>query len=160
MVDITKQSKVIAAVLGVSWSIFQILASTVWTMHLQYQMAVHVSFAIALVFLSYLNNVKIQLSLFFAFLAVVTGTYTLLNIEKFINRFAFVDPLTFWDLFFGIMTLLLLLEATRRAIGWSLPIISIVFLLYGYYGNYLPGMLYHRGYPIKDLIEYLYISKS
>jgi TRAP transporter 4TM/12TM fusion protein len=68
--------------------------------------------------------------------------------------------LTFWDLFFGIVTILLLLEATRRTIGWSLPIISIIFLLYGYYGKYLPGMLYHKGYPIKDLIEFLYISPN
>lgn len=156
--DIAEKSRIIAAVIGVSWSIFQILVSTLWTVHLQYQMAAHVAFAIALIFLT--STGRKRLALFLTLLAIVTGIYTLLNIEKFINRLAFVDPLTVWDLFFGVLTILLLLEATRRTIGLSLPIISIIFLLYGYYGKYLPGMLYHKGYSIKDLIEYLYISPN
>jgi TRAP transporter 4TM/12TM fusion protein len=45
----------------------------------------------------------------------------------------------------GIVMTLLVLEATRRTIGAALPIVAIVFLVYGLSGRWLWGWLYHRG---------------
>jgi len=43
----------------------------------------------------------------------------------------------------------LVIEATRRSIGWALPILAIVFLLYAYYGAQLPEWaFFHKGYDI------------
>ncbi len=43
----------------------------------------------------------------------------------------------------------LVLEATRRSIGWALPLLALAFLLYALFGNFLPDELFsHRGYDI------------
>ncbi len=51
-----------------------------------------------------------------------------------------------------------LLEATRRSVGWPLPIISILFLLYALYGRYMPGILVHPGASVSQLIDHLYLT--
>jgi len=58
----------------------------------------------------------------------------------------------------GGITILLVLEATRRAIGPELPIVVIVFLLYAYFGPYMPGYFAHRGYSLERIIEHLYMQ--
>jgi TRAP transporter 4TM/12TM fusion protein len=154
---VKEKGKLIVAVLAVSWSMFQILSSTIWTIHIFYIESAHVAFATSLIFLLYPHERRKWFDFSLAILAIVSGIYTLLNIEKFLGRMSFVEPVARWDLFFGIATLLLVLEATRRTVGLSLPIVSVAFLLYAYLGNHLPGILRHKGFKIEDIVEYLYL---
>ncbi len=64
------------------------------------------------------------------------------------------DP-TLTDLFVGAVVVLLVFEATRRIMGAALPIVCGLFLLYGLFGQYLPGDLAHRGYTIAQLVDQL-----
>ena len=58
------------------------------------------------------------------------------------------------DFYVGGFGLLLILEATRRAIGLTLPLLAIAFLLYAYFGQFLPSWLFpHRGYSIQRIIS-------
>ncbi len=62
------------------------------------------------------------------------------------------------DFYIGGFGLLLILEATRRAIGLTLPILAIVFLLYALFGNLLPNWLFpHRGYSIQRIISQTFL---
>ena len=45
----------------------------------------------------------------------------------------------------GIIAILLTLEAARRAVGIPITIISSIFLVYAFWGQYFPGFLSHRG---------------
>lgn len=154
---VKEKGKLIVTVLAVSWSIFQILSSTIWTMHIFYIEIAHVAFATSLIFLLYPHERRRWFDFSLAILVIVSGIHTLLNVEKFLGRMSFVDPIASWDLFFGIVTLLLVIEATRRTVGLSLPIVSVAFLLYAYLGNYLPGILRHKGFKIEDIVKYLYL---
>jgi TRAP transporter 4TM/12TM fusion protein len=50
--------------------------------------------------------------------------------------------------------LVLVLVITRRAVGWALPILSAVFLLYAAFGRSLPDWLFpHRGYPWDRIVS-------
>ena len=62
------------------------------------------------------------------------------------------------DVAFGIVAIALVLEATRRIVGWTLPIISVIFLLYAYFGPYMPGILAHRGYDIPTIVAHQFTS--
>lgn len=64
------------------------------------------------------------------------------------------------EYFFGAMLLVVVVEAARRTIGLSLPIISGVFLLYAYLGNWVPGYFSARGFNIPRIIETMYLSDS
>jgi TRAP transporter 4TM/12TM fusion protein len=62
------------------------------------------------------------------------------------------------DLAVGAAVVLLVFEATRRVMGWALPLICGAFLLYGLLGEFLPGDLAHRGYGFDQVINQLYLG--
>jgi len=63
-----------------------------------------------------------------------------------------------YDLLFGTLTLLTVLEATRRTTGWPLVILAVAFLLYAFYGPLLPEPWTHRGYDLYRVIGHLYVG--
>jgi TRAP transporter 4TM/12TM fusion protein len=52
------------------------------------------------------------------------------NYQEFTNRIIYIDDLTAWDTFYAIVAVLVVLEGTRRVIGWALPLTALVFLAY------------------------------
>ncbi len=53
-----------------------------------------------------------------------------LNYEYYTNRIIYIDELTFWDKFYAVVAVVVVLEGTRRVIGWALPATAIAFLAY------------------------------
>jgi TRAP transporter 4TM/12TM fusion protein len=52
------------------------------------------------------------------------------NFEYYQNRIIYIDALTPWDQFYAVVAVVIVLEATRRVIGWALPLTAIAFLAY------------------------------
>ena len=65
---------------------------------------------------------------------------------------------TVWDLTWGAVTLVVVLELTRRTVGWGLVVICLGAVAYAFVGPRLPGLLAHRGYGPVRLLEQLYLS--
>lgn len=55
----------------------------------------------------------------------------------------------------GVVTIALVFEAARRVMGWGLPLICAAFLAYALFGQYLPGVLAHRGYGLDQVVSQL-----
>ncbi|WP_417584692.1 TRAP transporter permease [Nitrincola sp.] len=66
-------------------------------------------------------------------------------------------PLT-QDVIIGVMGLVLLLEATRRALGPPLVVVASVFLIYSLLGPHMPGILAHRGVSVNGLINHQWLT--
>jgi len=79
--------------------------------------------------------------------------YMFVNYDYVVNRFPTAHPLSVADKAVGVLGILLVLEATRRTIGASLPIVAVAFLLYGFAGPWLPGALHHRGLSAEISID-------
>ncbi len=63
------------------------------------------------------------------------------------------------DIVFGSILILLVLEMTRRVMGWALPIITIIFIAYGFLGSYINiPYLSHSGMDVHRFISYTYLS--
>ena len=62
------------------------------------------------------------------------------------------------DLALAFVTILLVMEASRRVVGLPMGILAAVFLLYAYFGPYMPGIFGHRGYAINEIAEYMYLT--
>lgn len=95
---------------------------------------------------------------FLAFLSVAVSIYIYLNLERVINRLVFVDPVFLWDMIMGIITVLLLLEGTRRVIGPWLSFLSIISLVYLWAGPFIPGKFGHKGFSSAHAIEELFLT--
>jgi TRAP transporter 4TM/12TM fusion protein len=92
-----------------------------------------------------------------AALSVVSLGYTLVVFDEFVRRAARPDTL---DIVFGVITILLVLEATRRTVGWILPAICVAFLAYAYLGALIPdwAQIGHRGYGPDRLVGQTYMG--
>ena len=64
------------------------------------------------------------------------------------------------DVFFGTALLILVLEATRRSVGWTLPVIALLFIAFAIFGPYAPGALKHGGASWTGLINHLYMTNQ
>ncbi len=97
--------------------------------------------------------------------AIYDWVFVLLSLAEPIYVFARYDtfistgfkPSTM-DVVMGTILVVLVLEATRRISGAALPILSIIFILYGLFGRYVPGIFMHRGYSWTKIIQYLTID--
>jgi len=64
------------------------------------------------------------------------------------------------DVTMGSVLLVLLLEATRRAMGWPLPVIALIFMTYALAGPIFPGLLKHAGASWSQLVNHQYLTSQ
>ena len=86
---------------------------------------------------------------------IATAAYLIAGGDEFFDRSILPEQ---WDVVFGVCLVLLILEAMRRTTGWILPFVTICFLLYAFFGPYLPAPWTHKGYEIPRLIGHMYMT--
>ena len=64
------------------------------------------------------------------------------------------------DVAMGTVLIVTLLEATRRSMGWPLPIIALVFMAYALFGPLFPGLLKHSGATWSQLVNHQYLTSQ
>ncbi len=67
-------------------------------------------------------------------LAMAPVIYLFWNYDYVVNRIYYIDDLTPLDMAMAVVLIVMVLEATRRLIGWALPVTALVFLAYGLFG--------------------------
>lgn len=92
-----------------------------------------------------------------AIASLVASLYVAYNFN--VLAFRIGNPLPI-DVFMGTALVLLILEATRRTIGISLPIIIIAFILYALYGEYFSGMLKQPGTDWRGFVNHTYLTSQ
>ena len=60
----------------------------------------------------------------------------------------------------AVILLITVLEMARRSIGWPLPLLALVALLYGLFGNYVPGEFGHPGTPLASFLGTMTIAEG
>ena len=97
----------------------------------------HLLFALVLVFLIYRRTLAAAgqppSPVDYALLALSAAPilYLFLNYEYIVTRIYYIDDLTPMDMAMAVLMVVTIIEATRRVIGWALPITALVFLAYG-----------------------------
>ena len=64
------------------------------------------------------------------------------------------------DVAMGTVLIVALLEATRRSMGWPLPLIAIAFMIYALAGPLFPGLLKHAGASWSQLVNHQYLTSQ
>ncbi|CAH1042358.1 TRAP transporter permease [Halomonas sp. TD01] len=91
-------------------------------------------------------------------LGVAACAYIALNEAALANQYGFID--THLQMAIGLFLIMLALEAARRAIGWPLPLVALLALLYGAFGQYVPGAFGHPGLPLQSMVGSLTIAEG
>ena len=170
------QGRTIAAVIAVvaiALSLFQLYGAGIEPMGLFYQRSIHLAFIMALTFLMFpafggRGRGPLGWIIDGAFLAaaVTSGAYIVWNLDAIFARAGFWSQT---DLWMGLITTVAVLEASRRAIGLPMTLIGVVAILYGlagprgelpWLGEWLPGILSHRGNSLERLTGQLYLGQE
>lgn len=147
-----------------AFSLFQLYTAIFGVFTAQIQRTVHLGFALSLIFLLFPANRKkrqkgkLQIAWYdgiLALLSVAVGAYWPIFFNDLVMS---VGRLSTMDFVVGIIAILLVLEATRRAVGLPITIIAVLFLLYGLYGQFMPGFLAHRGLSLERLVQTMFFT--
>lgn len=162
IVNQTSQVKtILITVVGVTMSLFHIYTAQFGVYSAMVQRPVHLAFAFALIFLIHSSRKGggkwwVQpLDGLFIFISVISLVHLVVTFKEVVLRGGAATRLDLWS---GGILILLVLEGTRRVLGWALPIIASVFILYAFLGKYIPGLWGHRGVDLETLISYQYLT--
>ncbi len=150
---------IVITVLAVVMSLFAIYEAVI-PLTTQIVRGVHVAFLLAISFLYYpfAKRFKGKVNVFDIFLSLLSFAciiYMLVDFEDFIYRAVTPER---WDMIFGIIFIVLILEVTRRSSGWIMPVTCIAFLIYAYIGPSLPSPWTHRGYDLERIVGHMYMT--
>ena len=166
----------IVTTIAIFWTAFQLWIASPFHFILNFGMfnglparAIHLGFALTLTFLIYpisrgrkISIIDIIISLVAAFCCL----YIYFFYDQIINRGGILLKYTLGqyaipvELIIGTFGILILLEATRRAIGLPLVIIAVCFLLFSYFGQYAPDIISHGGLSLKRLVGFQWFDQE
>ncbi len=150
----------VVAAVALAASCFHLYTAAFGLLDAMSQRSIHFLFMGSMIFLLYpvtAKRPKGKIELWdwaCAIMMVVCCANILLNFEAIAMR---EGRATQSDIVLGVIMVLLVIEATRRSMGWPLPIVATVAILYGILGPYFPGMLGHRGFGIDTLAPFMYL---
>ena len=167
----------IVASIAIIWSLFQLWYASPFPFWFNIGMfkglparAIHLGFALTLAFLIYPTFKGKKISIFDIIISFV-GAFCCLYIYFFYDQLVdrggvllnipvsenFNLPV---ELILGSLGILILLEATRRAIGLPLVIIAVCFLLFSYFGRYAPEIISHGGLSLNRLVGFQWLDQE
>lgn len=154
---ITKAVPNIISVIAVAMALFHVLTAGFGTLASMEQRCVHVGFALVLIYLHAASrrekaDAAWVLDILCALAAAAIAVYVYFNWYDMAVRIMF--PKTA-DLVVGAALIVLVIDATRRRVGWALPVITLIFLAYALFGHVLPGQLGHREYGWRQVVASL-----
>lgn len=141
------------SVIAVAMALFHVLTAGFGTLATMEQRCVHVGFAMALIYLHSASK-REKLGIFYAadllcaLASASIAVYVYMNWYQMAVRIMYP---TAADLAVAVTLIVLVIDATRRRVGWALPVITVIFLAYALLGHMLPGTLGHRMYGWKQV---------
>jgi TRAP transporter 4TM/12TM fusion protein len=149
---------------AVGLSLFQLYTAGISPLAAIYQRSVHLVLIMVIAFALFppvrrASRDRLDAYLLFDWLlillAVSVGAYIWIEYESIVER---QGDWTRMDVFMGVIAVALVLEAARRAIGLFMSLIGIAFILYAYFGPYMPDMLAHKGFSVERIATTLYLT--
>ena len=167
----------IVASIAIIWSLFQLWYASPFPFMFNFGMfkglparAIHLGFALTLAFLIYPISKGKKISIIDVIISFV-GAFSCLYIyffyDQLVDRGGVLLNISInenynlpVELIIGSCGILILLEATRRAIGLPLVIIAICFLLFSYFGRYAPKIISHGGLSLNRLVGFQWLDQE
>ncbi|MFK7763791.1 MAG: TRAP transporter permease [Roseobacter sp.] len=91
-------------------------------------------------------------------LGVASCLWIALNHQMLRNQYGFLE--SDFQVWLATALLLITMEGARRSIGWPLPLVALLTLLYGLFGQHIPGQFGHAGTPLRSFLGTLVIAEG
>ena len=140
---------------------FQLYTATFGILDAHLQRAIHLTFGFLLIFLLYptrqsWSKTKMNpIDVLFALAGACSAMYIVYNYNELVLR---AGMNTETDFIVALIGTVLVFEAARRVVGWPMIIVALVFLLYAFFGPYVPGIMAHRGVGLEEMFDHLFFT--
>lgn len=140
---------------------FQLYTATFGILDAHLQRAIHLTFGFLLIFLLYptrqsWSKTKMNpIDVLFALAGACSAMYIVYNYNELVLR---AGMNTETDFIVALIGTVLVFEAARRVVGWPMIIVAFVFLLYAFFGPYVPGIMAHRGVGLEEMFNHLFFT--
>ena len=104
------------------------------------------------------NKPQLFLGYIFSFFGISSCVYIVINEPLLSDQYGFLNGAE--QFLISIILIFITLEMARRTVGWPLPLITLIFLLYGLTGDKIPGEFGHPGIPINSFFGTLIITEG
>ncbi len=155
--------------IAVIWCLFQLSIASWLILNAVFIRAIHLGFALLIVFLNYPFFKKPRFGLKFlsardripifdyivAVVAALSAVYIAIDYVGINARYG--APIT-RDIVIGLLLVVLLLEASRRVIGPALSLIAIFFSAYAFLGPYMPDVIAFKGVSLNRYVGQMTMS--
>jgi TRAP transporter 4TM/12TM fusion protein len=144
-------------------SLFYLWASSFGVLPLQYFRGVAVLYSLVVPLLLYRGwrrargDAPSLFDLLLALLTAVGVVYWMIEHEGLAYR---AGAYTLVDLWMGVIVTLVAIEAARRVFGLGMAMCAILPIAYALFGSYLPFIIGHRGFTIRRVVEYVYLTSD
>ena len=119
----------------------------------------HMALIIPWVFLYNHKTIKLlSLDFLFTLLGCLSCFWIANNSDMLMDQYGFLE--NDFQVFISVILLLIVLEMARRSVSWPLPLVSLLALMYGLFGNYIPGEFGHPGTPVNSFLGTLTIAEG
>ena len=119
----------------------------------------HMALIIPWVFLYNHKTIKLlSLDFLFTLLGCLSCFWIAKNSDMLMDQYGFLE--NDFQVFISVILLLIVLEMARRSVSWPLPLVSLLALMYGLFGNYIPGEFGHPGTPVNSFLGTLTIAEG
>ena len=161
--------RLIVAAISIAWALFQLALPRLIILDSTTVRAIHLAFAITLVFLTRRFRAKQNRRTDFSdeishvpLMDYILSALACLSVLYFVFDWTGISmraglPIR-RDIVISVILIVLLLEATRRAIGPALAIIAILFTLYAFLGSYMPSVFAFRGVSLRRYLSQIALS--
>jgi TRAP transporter 4TM/12TM fusion protein len=167
----------IVAIIAIIWSLFQLWYASPFPFIFNIGMfkglparAIHLGFALTLAFLIFPSSKGKKISItdiIISFVGAFCCLYIYFFYDQLVDRGGVLLSVVLGESFklpveliIGSCGIIILLEATRRAIGLPLVIIAICFLLFSYFGRYAPDIISHGGLSLNRLVGFQWLDQE
>lgn len=144
-----------------AFSLFQLYTAIYGQFPAQIQRTVHLGFGLVFIFLLFPARRKFSKSIipWYDFIltvgALLIGSYWTINYTRLVQSLGSLESM---DFLIGLLAVVLVLEASRRAVGLPITIIAALFLVYAYFGPHFPAFMAHRGQSIDNIVELMFYT--
>jgi len=159
--DLTGYTAKVLFFMLLAFSLFQLYTGIFGQFTAYIQRTVHLGFALTIIFLLFparkgLKKTKVDWYDYILIgLTIVVCGYWPVFYDTLVQQIGGINT---QQTVIGGLAILLVLEATRRAVGLPITIIAGVFMVYALFGPYMPGILIHRGLSLEQLIQSMFFT--
>ncbi len=156
-----KAMSLFVSILAIAISLYHLYTAYFGTLVTLKHRSLHVAMVLTLAYLLYpamKRSSRKRLAWYDAVCAIMAISVTIYIFYDYLGIVHRAGIPNQYDLFFGTILVVLVLEGARRVAGWALPTLGLIFIAYSLFGRNIPGFFSHRGYQWEQVVNHLFVT--